>query len=188
MNMMETTTRTETKSELRQNLRRLRASIPAHRKEEASTAALKSLLALLQGKRNILSFASFGDEIDLWPLNKILAQEGRLLLPKMEGDHLQPYRVRDVQAGLDTHVFGIQEPRPECCEAVPLDVIDFVLVPGLGFDKQHHRIGYGKGFYDLFLRKLPPHINAGIGFHEQLLSSALPVTNNDHTLAAVYTF
>jgi len=43
---------------------------------------------------------------------------------------------------------------PVDAKEVDLDEIDIVLVPGIAFDKKGHRIGYGKGYYDSFLRKV----------------------------------
>lgn len=47
--------------------------------------------------------------------------------------------------------WGVREPATG--EAVPPSDIDVILVPMLGFDHFGHRIGYGKGFYDRFLRQ-----------------------------------
>ncbi|MEO6070514.1 MAG: 5-formyltetrahydrofolate cyclo-ligase [Chitinophagaceae bacterium] len=46
--------------------------------------------------------------------------------------------------------FGI--PEPSGSEAIPPDYIDVVLVPLLAFDNRGFRVGYGKGFYDRFLK------------------------------------
>ena len=54
---------------------------------------------------------------------------------------------------LKTGVFGILEPS-EDCEAVPESEIDLIIVPGVAFDRQHNRLGRGKGFYDRLLSTL----------------------------------
>jgi 5-formyltetrahydrofolate cyclo-ligase len=55
----------------------------------------------------------------------------------------------DPQARLLDNKWGIPEPETgEICDNL---LIDAVLVPLLAFDKNGHRIGYGKGFYDRFL-------------------------------------
>jgi len=57
---------------------------------------------------------------------------------------------------LTENKWGIPEPR----QADPVDEtsIDMILIPLLGFDKQGHRIGYGKGFYDRFLQLCRPRV------------------------------
>lgn len=55
---------------------------------------------------------------------------------------------------LKENAWQIHEPVHD--EAVGISEIDMVLVPGLCFDKEMHRVGYGKGFYDRFLKKCRP--------------------------------
>lgn len=57
---------------------------------------------------------------------------------------------------LETNKWGIPEP-VDAHEVDDLD-IDLVLVPLLAFDKSGHRVGYGMGFYDRFLKKCRPDI------------------------------
>lgn len=95
----------------------------------------------LQERGVILSFSPLGSEIDLAPLNQFLAAEKRLFLV--------PYR-------LDSLI------------DVPLSQIDCILVPGLGFDRDHYRLGYGKGYYDRFLAQAGNIPTIGVGFKEQL--------------------
>jgi 5-formyltetrahydrofolate cyclo-ligase len=52
--------------------------------------------------------------------------------------------------------------------------VDLILVPGLAFDSEYYRLGYGKGYYDRLLAETP-HIPAwGVGFHEQMSPEPLP--------------
>jgi len=52
--------------------------------------------------------------------------------------------------------WGISEPL--AAEPITETAIDLVIIPLLGFDKQGHRIGYGKGFYDRFLHLCRPDV------------------------------
>ena len=66
---------------------------------------------------------------------------------------------------LVTSAWGIQEPK----QGIPTEIekIDLVLVPLLAFDKAGHRVGYGKGFYDRFLKGCRPDcLKAGLSFFE----------------------
>ena len=55
-----------------------------------------------------------------------------------------------VKTELIENKWGIRE--PVSGEAVKPTTIDMILVPGLAFDRAGHRVGYGKGFYDRFLK------------------------------------
>jgi len=169
---------------LRRKLKRLRENLSDERRKGAAKALFASFYAT--SHQNILSFASFSGEIETALLNRALAKRGRLLLPKMHGDSLEIYRVHSLQNDLAPNRWGVLEPIPSKCEHVLHDLIDLVLVPGLGFTPQNHRIGYGKGFYDRFL----PMIQCkaiGIGFKEQLLSS-FPVESTDLSLDSLSLF
>jgi 5-formyltetrahydrofolate cyclo-ligase len=63
------------------------------------------------------------------------------------------------------NVWDIDEPVHD--ELVETRSIDLVLVPGLCFDRQCHRVGYGKGFYDRFLRECRPDcLKIGLSYFE----------------------
>lgn len=131
------------KTKWRQILQSRRKAIPIERRLEVALL----LKEKLQSKGVILSFSPIGSEIDLGPLNQILAAENRLFLV--------PYR-------FDSLV------------QVPLSKIDCILVPGLGFDREKYRIGYGKGYYDRFLAQTGDILTIGVGFQEQLCEELLP--------------
>lgn len=56
----------------------------------------------------------------------------------------------------------------------PLSQIDSILVPGLGFDREMYRIGYGKGYYDRLLSKTGDIPTIGVGFKEQFSEELFP--------------
>ena len=176
------------KHRLRRHLIEVRLALPLSRRKEAKEKVLADLLPRLEKFSLILSFASKEEEINLWPLNKELAKEKRLLLPRVENESLIPLKVEDFESDLqETTFLKVKEPLPQKCQLIPLDQIDCVLVPGLGFDKQRHRIGYGLGHFDRFLSKLScPFL--GIGFKEQLVNESLPVEEHDVSLTEVFLF
>jgi 5-formyltetrahydrofolate cyclo-ligase len=44
-------------------------------------------------------------------------------------------------------------PEPLDNDVVPPDAIDLVIIPLLAFDEKGNRVGYGKGFYDRYLKE-----------------------------------
>lgn len=122
----------------------------ARRKAISNERRQEASLAALNSLKNrgrVLSFSKIGSEIDLSLLNQFLLSEKRLLLV--------PYKV-------------------EILIETPLSEIDCILVPGLGFDRENYRIGYGKGYFDQFLATVGDIPTIGVGFKEQLCDELLP--------------
>jgi 5-formyltetrahydrofolate cyclo-ligase len=66
-------------------------------------------------------------------------------------------------------MMGIREPRPDNFRPVAAEEIDLVLVPGVAFDLEGNRVGYGAGYYDRFLPSLRKDaLIVGIAFSCQL--------------------
>ena len=81
--------------------------------------------------------------------------------------------------------YGIAEPHFDPDKALALKDIDTVIVPGLAFDRNHHRLGRGKGYYDRFLSILPKRVTTvGLAFDFQLTES-LPTEAHDMRLQQI---
>ena len=152
------------KTDLRLRWTQLRKSISLQRRDDAASTLYSTLKEELKGP--ILSFASFGSEIDTQPLNAYLAKMGSLFLPRVEESDLALYLVKDPSLDLIPSKWGMLEPNPKRCLKVELQTIQTVLVPALAFDRSHFRLGYGQGHYDRLLSKTScPSI--GLAFLEQ---------------------
>lgn len=166
------------KGKLRTLLKEKRKSLPAERRKLAPL----SLAPHLHTLQKVLSFASFGEEIDLWEINQFFAQKKELILPKVEGETLLLFHVENLKEQLARSSLGILEPIPEKCRPALFEEIRYVLVPGLGFDAHNQRLGYGKGYYDRLLPQLKNAVKIGVGFQEQLLDEPLPCEPHDFPL------
>lgn len=158
------------KIELRKEFISLRKAIPKERR----IAAAKAVEVAVQQRGLILSFHSFGSEIDLSLLNHRLASENRLLLPRVEGNSLAAYKISDLTHSLQKAPLGGFEPNPHLNPQIAISKISLILVPGLAFDREHFRLGYGRGYYDCFLKEAGNVDTLGIGFKEQLVEGLLP--------------
>ncbi len=175
----------EKKQDLRVLLKARRAAISVERRKEAAQMLVASFLP--RPFKAILSFHALSEEIDTLPLNTHLAKEKRLFLPKISGDSLLIYQVNDPLKELEQNAWHLWEPNPLLCRQVELDQIDCALVPGLGFDSQRQRIGYGKGHYDKLLGQMG-HTRLkklGLGFKEQFVEEGLPCEAHDIALDEV---
>jgi 5-formyltetrahydrofolate cyclo-ligase len=129
------------------------------------------------------SFASFGTEIDTAFLNGRLAQEKRLLLPKILDKRLVFFHVEDIHSQLSVSCYNILEPVESRC--LIASKFDMILVPALVFDHDFFRLGYGGFFYDRFLENNPIIYSVGVGFKEQLVV-ALPRDPWDRAVNQLY--
>ena len=74
--------------------------------------------------------------------------------------------------------YGIME--PVICEDTPiLQEHALILMPGLVFDRQKHRLGYGGGYYDRYLNLHRQHKTAALCYTFQILEENLPVEDHD---------
>lgn len=177
------------KVQLRLLWRRKREEISLERRLNATASALPVVSRISEKHQYLLSYASFGDEFCTLQINQHLAEEGKLLLPRVDKNLLKVFHVKDLDKELSENSWGNREPIPSICPEVAPSVISNVLVPGLAFDSRNHRLGYGKGFYDIFLSSLPPEIHVfGIGFKEQYQLGPLPTTPFDFPLTDLLLF
>lgn len=104
-------------------------------------------------------------------LNHALKTQKKVILPVTdENFKITAYEFLQKENALLTSKLGIREPNPLVCPQAKTSEIDFVLIPGIAFDKYGNRIGFGKGCYDFFLPKLHPNaIKVGLAYEFQLL-------------------
>lgn len=111
-----------------------------------------------------------------------------VFLPKTGSDKITFFRIFQADFTENNLVqgrFGILEP-PGSSYDVHED-IDLLIVPGVGFDTYGYRIGYGKGYYDRFIKENSFHYSIGLGFQFQVLDSRLPHSDLDQRLDAIAT-
>ena len=131
-----------------------------------------------RNSRNIAAFYPLKGEANIMPILEELALEGRLLLPRCEGEGIMNfYKVNSLRKDLAKGHFGIMEPR-EGLEKFEGEIPIF-LVPGTKFNWDGCRVGHGKGYYDRFLAKYPKAYKAGIVTPAQISQEPLPQKETD---------
>lgn len=167
------------KAELRQQMLELRSSIDLPSYEKMSVLAQQSLIcseSFRQAKRLGL-YSPVSNEVGTEEIfAAALAAEKQVYYPKVNGPGLQFYKV-EKQDELSPGRFRVLEPIGDC-EISP-EGLDLIVLPGVAFDLDGRRLGYGKGFYDRFLALTTPEcITVGLGFDLQL-REALPEELHD---------
>lgn len=177
------------KAALRQEIRGALKALTLEARALASSEACARLekQSLWQNARSILFFAPLPDELNVWPLvGPALAAGKMVALPRFAAAK-QAYiacTIRSVENDLEAGQFGIREPCNHCAE-LPLNRLDFVLVPGVAFTLQGRRLGRGKGFYDRLLAAVRG-IKCGVAFDEQIVTD-IPSEPHDVHLNCILT-
>ena len=139
-------------------------------KDERISRRLLALPEFIKA-RTILFYASFRSEVDTIELlqNSIINNK-TVVLPRVDvqNSSLTLYEIRTMQ-DLAPGCYGILEPRVNEDRRVHDAGIDLMIVPGVAFDEDCNRLGYGKGYYD----RLLSHKNApavALAYEEQILA------------------
>lgn len=100
---------------------------------------------------------------------------------------LSIYEINEVEKDTIPGFKGIPEPDSDILNRLDPKKIDLVIIPGVGFDFNKHRIGYGAGYYDRFLPKLRPDcIKAGVAYSFQLVDK-IPTGRYDMPMDIIIT-
>ena len=107
-----------------------------------------------RSSETIFIYVGFGSEIDTLPyIERMLSSGKKVAVPRVISRTKMEFKwIRSTEDGtLRAGRMGILE-TTDACEAVPEDFIpDLLIVPGVAFDRERHRLGYGGGYYDRLL-------------------------------------
>lgn len=173
----------KTKHELRLQYKALRDAAPAPERLLKSDLICRHLGAFCaaRGIVRVAAFGSFGSEVDLRPL---VASQPLVSFRFPRIRSTDPPRLTWGPPPLVPGAWGLLEPL-----AAPEDLpgVQLLLVPGLAFAEDGHRLGYGKGFYDAVLAQLPGTVvTLGVAFGFQRCPS-LPTGPQDRAVQGLVT-
>jgi 5-formyltetrahydrofolate cyclo-ligase len=141
----------------------------------------------LVGAATILAYAALPNELDPLPAIWRLRKRGvRIAYPRIEAPGVLGMHYVDHEMELVPGPFGLAQPSEHAAHA-PHEAIDAVIVPGVAFDVQGTRLGYGGGYYDRLLPMMRPEcVRVGIAFDEQVLEH-IPTEDHDECVDIVVT-
>ena len=157
------------KKELRRAIREKKRAMTQAQIEEKS-CRLGELFAqspMYQQAKTVYGYLPYNQEVRTTPmLERALADGKKVAVPKVYGDEMRFIYLTDMTR-VEKGYAGIPEPVAD--EPVADDPHALVLMPGLAFDPEGHRIGYGGGFYDKFLAAEPEHPTLALCYDFQML-------------------
>ena len=159
-----------TKSELRKNYKLLRSKLSPKELDDLSLEIANKLLELpiwdYSYYHTFLSIIELNEVNSDYILNILAGKDKNIVLSKTDFKHVSMinYLLTDATK-IKKSAYNIPEPIDGI--EVPNEKIEVIFIPLLAFDEQGHRVGYGKGFYDIFLNKCNPNVvKIGVSFYE----------------------
>lgn len=172
------------KRKIRDRIKKLRLNLIKEQVLKESEFIYKQIIdsKILERAEVIMSYMSFQNEIDTEKINEYIISCGKkLLLPKMLDREIIKAIEYTGEFKIDNS-FGIKEPVGEIYNGD----IDLIIVPGVVFDREGNRIGYGRGYYDRFLKLYPRVRKISLAYEFQILDR-LEVEEHDEKIDVIVT-
>lgn len=142
-------------------------------------------LGLYSRAKRIGFYYPIRNEVDTRKIfSRSLVSGKEAYFPRVNGQGLTFHRILD-QNEFKPGKFGIPEPDSSAPSIAPED-LDLVLIPGIAFDDSGVRLGYGKGYYDRLLAKVPLSRRVALAYSLQM-SDSLPRGETDLSAGLVVT-
>ena len=175
----ETFGKRDEKNLIRKQMKQLRADMTRTERFEKSMQIFEKLITVPEFKRadRIYTYVSMDNEIDtIMFIDYSLSLEKRVFVPRVSGKDMEFYEISDISE-LNPGYMGIYEPDINGKEP-DYSRTGFMCMPGLAFDRNYNRIGYGGGFYDRYLSVENKLYKAALAYEAQLLES-IPAQDGD---------
>lgn len=174
----------QAKKKLRSSLQAQRNAIPKEEKISYDQAINQALLNLIESKnyQKVHAYLPMGSEVNIRPLlEKLLKNKIKVYTPKTlknrKLEHLELHCFEDLETGL----WGTQHPKNS---TIYKGTFDLIIVPGLGFDLNNNRLGYGGGYYDNFMAKHRQAYKVAVAYPFQIMDN-IPTEEHDEKIDKV---
>jgi 5,10-methenyltetrahydrofolate synthetase len=164
------------KRQIRSDITTKRDKMDKHTIDEKSRKIKERLFSIPEfvNSCTVLFYVSFKSEVNTWNMIEECKKSGKkIVIPVVipETRNLLLSRITSFDE-LTPSNYGILEPKAEFIRPVSIEEINTIIVPGVAFDEQGYRIGYGGGYYDRLLQNLPYGCSTiGLAFEMQMINS-----------------
>lgn len=157
--------KTSLRKQIRERKRAMSEEEIAMRSEKLAELFVAS--EIYKNAKTIYGYLPYNQEVRTVPMLERAMQDGkRVAVPKVYGEEMKFLYMTDLNR-VEKGYAGIPEPMGD--EPIAQDPTALVLMPGLAFDREGHRIGYGGGFYDRFLAEEPDHPTLALCYEFQMV-------------------
>lgn len=170
------------KERLRVKLQKCLLEMSEKERSEKSQKACRNLVSTseFQEASTVMMYLSLPHEVDTSEVVLYAWQLGKtVVVPKISWQqrHMIPVQISSLETGFSTEVAGLRNPVTGV--PMPIEEIDLVVAPALGFDRKGNRLGRGASFYDRFFANgRLKAARCGFAFSEQVVDS-VPVVERD---------
>lgn len=160
-----------------------RDSIDPEKRLKKDKLIMERVLSLpyFEKARTVFYYASFRSEVSTLPqIEEAIRRGKRIILPKVDNinKRLRLFEIHDTDE-IKPGFMGIPEPDVPPERERDINNVDLVIMPGVAFDTNGNRLGYGAGYYDKLLSGLKKDIPLiAIAYEEQIVDS-LPAERHD---------
>lgn len=180
------------KSQIRKELLEKRSVLSAETVEHKSQLIFQRLKTVhfYNSASYVMLYISFRNEVRTSEIIKDLFRHGKrvfipVTVPKTK--ELIVSELIDVEKDLEIGHFGVLEPKKDAIRPVEPQILDFIIVPGVGFDSRGYRIGYGGGYYDRFLPQFSSSVpTVSLAFELQIIDK-VPTDSYDYPVQYIVT-
>lgn len=170
------------KKELRQHMLEKRNALTASELKIYSDQIAEMVLNsdLYQNATNICVYQAFRNEVSCDKITEQALSDGKqVFVPVTDADSktMEFYQITSDTRWVDG-TYGIKEPVIGSDSKTLMDKA-LILMPGLVFDQEKHRLGYGGGYYDKYLSIHKEHVTAALCYDFQVVEEALPYEEHD---------
>lgn len=175
------------KNEIRKKYKEIRNNI-CEREEKSCIISEKIINSDLYKKSKVIGiYKNMKSEVNTSEIiEKAVNNEKVVALPRVKGKELVFYKITSKDELFTKSKFGVEEPVAKQENLISKDLIDLIIVPGLVFDMNKNRLGYGGGYYDRFLKDIDC-VKIGICFEEQMYNNNLPIEETDIKMDIIIT-
>lgn len=164
------------KRECRKRLLQKRNEMSLKDAKERSGSICEKLKALPEF-RHVMVYLATGNECDLDSyIDEMMKKGVSVYVPVCTGKGImEASLLKNTKEDLEIGTFGIRAPKKEAQRFVSPEILDAVIVPGVGFDQKGNRLGFGGGFYDRYLPQTRPDCKKiAVCYEIQLLEDVCP--------------